>query len=217
MSGSRLHLGTEAPNFTAQTQLGEIDLHDYLGDSWGILFAHPDDFTPVCTTELGAFAKLEPEFARRNVKLVGLSANDVNAHISWIKDIYEVTGYKISFPIIADPDRTVGLLYDMVDQFDERNVDPDGNPLTMRSVYIIAPNKKIRLVMQYPASTGRNTAEILRVIDSLQASDKLPIATPINWAPGDDVIILPSVSDEEARRRFPSFRSIKPYLRFTPI
>lgn len=212
-----LRLGSTAPDFTADSSNGPVSLYEYLGDSWGVLFSHPDDFTPVCTTELGAFAKLEPEFAKRNVKLIGLSANNTDSHHAWIKDIDEVTGLKLSFPIIADPKREIAQKYDMIDYQDASNVDDKGLQLTIRSVFIIDPNKKIRLIMAYPASTGRNTAEVLRVIDSLQTGDKNRITTPINWVPGDDVIVHPSVTNEEAKTLFPKFRIIKPYLRLTPL
>lgn len=217
MSQQTLRLGSKAPDFTAETSNGEISFHKYLGDSWGILFSHPDDFTPVCTTELGAFAKLEPEFTKRNVKLVGLSANDAKSHKEWIKDIDEVNNSKLTFPIVADPERKIALAYDMIDHQDATNVDAKGLALTIRSVFIIDPKKTIRLILSYPASTGRNTAEVLRVVDSLQIGDRNRVTTPINWTPGDDVIVAPSVSDEEAKKLFPKFRTIKPYLRFTPL
>lgn len=215
-----LRLGSTAPNFTADTSLGELTFYDYIGEgSWCILFSHPDDFTPVCTTELGAFAKLEPEFTRRNVKLIGLSANDSESHRRWIKDIDEITGSNLKFPIVADPKREIALLYDMIDYQDATNVDDRGVQLTIRSVFIIDSEKKIRLIMTYPASCGRNTAEVLRVIDSLQTSERLSrkVTTPINWVPGDDVIIAPTVDDSQAKTLFPKFRSIKPYLRLTPL
>lgn len=212
-----LRLGDKAPDFQSATSNGEISFHDYLGDSWGILFSHPDDFTPVCTTELGAFAKLEPEFTKRNVKLVGLSANNTDSHKEWIKDIDEVTGSKLTFPIVADPERKVAEAYDMIDHLDPTNVDAKGQAFTIRSVFIIDPKKTIRLILTYPASTGRNTAEVLRVVDSLQTGDKYRVTTPINWVPGDDVIVAPPVSNEEAKKLFPKFRTIKPYLRMTPL
>ncbi|CAD1810926.1 Peroxiredoxin PRX1, mitochondrial [Candida parapsilosis] len=218
MSESKtLRLGSTAPDFQAETSNGPISFHDYIGDSWAVLFSHPDDFTPVCTTELGAFAKLEPEFAKRNVKLIGLSANNSDSHKAWIKDIDEVTGSKLNFPIIADPERKIAHLYDMIDYQDATNVDDKGVQFTIRSVFVIDPKKKIRLTLAYPASTGRNTAEVLRVVDSLQTGDKYRVTTPINWVPGDDVIVHPSVSNEEAKTLFPKFRIIKPYLRLTPL
>ncbi|KAM9892954.1 hypothetical protein OXX69_011862, partial [Metschnikowia pulcherrima] len=172
---------------------------------------------PVCTTELGAFAKLQPEFEKRNTKLIGLSANGTESHKAWIKDIDEITGSKLSFPIIADSERKVAHAYDMIDYQDATNVDDKGVQFTIRSVFIIDPKKKIRLILSYPASTGRNTAEVLRVLDSLQTGDKHRITTPINWVPGDDVIVHPSVTNEEAKTLFPKFRIIKPYLRLTPL
>lgn len=217
MSQQTLRLGSKAPDFSAESSNGKISFHEYLGDSWGILFSHPDDFTPVCTTELGAFAKLEPEFTKRNVKLVGLSANDTDSHREWIKDIDEVNSCKLTFPVVADPERKIALAYDMIDHQDTTNVDAKGLALTIRSVFIIDPKKTIRLIMSYPASTGRNTAEVLRVVDSLQTGDKNRVTTPVNWNPSDDVIVAPTVSDEEAKKLFPRFRTIKPYLRFTPL
>ncbi|CUM47828.1 unnamed protein product [Debaryomyces tyrocola] len=212
-----LRLGSTAPNFESETSNGKISFHDFIGDSWAVLFSHPDDFTPVCTTELGAFAKLEPEFTKRNVKLIGLSANGTESHKAWIKDIDEVTGSKLSFPIIADPERKVAHLYDMIDYQDATNVDDKGLQFTIRSVFVIDPAKKIRLILAYPASTGRNTAEVLRVVDSLQTGDKYKVTTPINWVPGDDVIVHPTISNEDAKTLFPKFRIIKPYLRLTPL
>ncbi|KAK7961712.1 mitochondrial peroxiredoxin PRX1 [Apiospora aurea] len=212
-----LRLGSTAPNFKAETTTGPIDFHEFIGDKWVVLFSHPEDFTPVCTTELGAFAKLEPEFTKRGVKLIGLSANTVGSHGDWIKDIDEVTGSKVSFPIIADKERKVAYLYDMLDYQDTTNVDEKGIAFTIRSVFVIDPKKTIRLILSYPASTGRNTAEVLRVVDSLQTGDKHKITTPINWVPGDDVIVHPTVKNEEAKELFPDFRTVKPYLRFTPL
>ncbi|RMJ22495.1 mitochondrial peroxiredoxin Prx1 [Aspergillus sp. HF37] len=212
-----LRLGSTAPNFEAQTSNGPISFHDYIGSSWAVLFSHPDDFTPICTTELGAFAKLESEFTARGVKMIGLSANGVESHHAWIKDIDEVTGSKLQFPIVSDPERKVAYQYDMVDYQDTTNVDSKGMALTIRSVFIIDPSKKIRLIMSYPASTGRNTAEVLRVIDALQATDNNGVACPINWLPGDDVIVPPPVSTEDAQKKFGDVRTVKPYLRFTNL
>ncbi|KAI2112903.1 hypothetical protein LOZ42_004518 [Ophidiomyces ophidiicola] len=212
-----LRLGSEAPNFKAVTTKGDIDFHEFIGDNWVILFSHPDDFTPTCTTELGAFAKLEPEFSKRGVKLVGLSANGLKSHHDWIKDIDEVTGSHLQFPIIADADRHISYLYDMIDYQDTTNVDEKGMAMTIRSVFIIDPKKKIRLIMSYPASTGRNTAEVLRVVDALQTTDKNGVNTAINWVPGDDVIIPPAVSTEDAIQKFGDVRVVKPYLRYTTI
>ncbi|RYP27573.1 hypothetical protein DL767_007643 [Monosporascus sp. MG133] len=212
-----LRLGSVAPNFKAETTAGPIDFHEFIGDKWVVFFSHPEDYTPVCTTELGAFAKLEPEFTKRGAKLIGLSANTLGSHEGWIKDIDEVTGGKVTFPIIADKERKTAYLYDMIDYQDTTNVDEKGIAFTIRSVFIIDPNKKIRLIMSYPASTGRNSAEVLRVLDSLQTGDKYKITTPINWVPGDDVIVAPSVKNEQAKELFPDFRIVKPYLRFTPL
>lgn len=177
----RLRLGSTAPNFTAETTHGPIDFHKHIGSSWAILFSHPADFTPVCTTELGAFAKLKPEFDKRDVKMIGLSANGLDAHQEWIQDINEVNDTTVTFPIIADKERKVAYLYDMVDHQDLSNIDEKGIAFTIRSVFVIDPNKKIRLVMMYPASTGRNSAEVLRVVDSLQTGDRKGVTTPIDW------------------------------------
>ncbi|KAI9733051.1 MAG: peroxiredoxin 1 [Cirrosporium novae-zelandiae] len=212
-----LRLGSVAPNFDAETTNGPINFHEFIGDKWVVLFSHPEDYTPVCTTELGAFAKLEPEFTKRGVKLIGLSANTIDSHSGWIKDINEISNTTLKFPIIGDKERKVAYLYDMLDHQDLTNVDEKGIAFTIRSVFIIDPNKKIRLILSYPASTGRNTAEVLRVVDSLQTGDKYKITTPINWLPGDDVIVAPSVKDEQAKTLFPQFRAVKPYLRFTPL
>ncbi|RAL62478.1 hypothetical protein DID88_005043 [Monilinia fructigena] len=193
-----LRLGSIAPNFQAETTAGPIDFHEFIGDKWVVLFSHPEDYTPVCTTELGAFAKLEPEFTKRG-------------------DIDEISGSKLTFPIIGDKERKVAYAYDMLDHQDITNVDSKGIAFTIRSVFIIDPKKTIRLILSYPASTGRNTAEVLRVVDSLQTGDKHRITTPINWVPGEDVIVHPSVKNEEAKTLFPDFRIVKPYLRFTPL
>ncbi|GIZ42264.1 hypothetical protein CKM354_000553900 [Cercospora kikuchii] len=206
-----------APNFQAQTTQGNIDFHEFIGDKWAILFSHPADFTPVCTTELGAFAKLRNEFEKRGVKMIGLSANDLGSHDKWIQDINEISNTQLSFPIIADADRKVAFLYDMIDQQDLENIDEKGIAFTIRSVFVIDPSKKIRLTMMYPASTGRNTSEVLRVIDSLQTGDKKGVTTPIDWQVGEDVIVPPSVSTEDAKKKFGSVREVKPYLRYTQI
>ncbi|KAK4927058.1 peroxiredoxin 1 [Elasticomyces elasticus] len=203
--------------FRAETTTGPIDFHEFIGDKWVVLFSHPEDYTPVCTTELGAFAKLEPEFTRRGVKLIGLSANTVESHGGWIKDINEISGANLSFPIIGDKKRQVALAYDMLDHQDATNVDSKGIAFTIRSVFIIDPKKKIRTILSYPASTGRNTAEVLRIVDSLQTGDKHTVTTPINWVPGDDVIVHPSINNERAKELFPEFKAIKPYLRVTPL
>ncbi|KAI1081282.1 mitochondrial peroxiredoxin PRX1 [Whalleya microplaca] len=213
----RLRLGSEAPNFQAKTTHGDIDFHAWLDGSWAILFSHPADFTPVCTTELGAFARLAPEFAARGVKMIGLSANDLSSHARWIADINEVSRADLQFPIIADADRKVAFLYDMLDAQDLQNIDEKGIAFTIRSVFVIDPAKKIRLTMMYPASTGRNTTEVLRVIDSLQTGDKKGVTTPIDWKVGDDVIVPPTVSTADAKKKFGEVREVKPYLRYTKI
>ncbi len=205
-----IRLGDTAPDFTAETTEGEINFHDWLGDSWGVLFSHPKDYTPVCTTELGMAAKLKPEFERRNVKVMGLSVDPLDSHAGWAKDIEETQGAAVNFPMIADPDKTVANLYDMIH--------PNASDTTtVRSVFIVGADKKIKLTLTYPASTGRNFLEILRVIDSLQLTAKHSVATPANWQDGDDVIIVPAVSDEDAKEKFPKgFTAVKPYLRITP-
>src|SRR5678816_4116865 len=206
-----LRLGDIAPDFTQDSTEGRIEFHKWLGNSWGVLFSHPKDFTPVCTTELGATAKLKAEFDKRNVKVVAVSVDPIDSHKGWVGDIEETQGCAVNFPILADPDRKVADLYDMIH--------PNANDtLTVRSVFVIDPNKKIRLIITYPASTGRNFNEILRVIDSLQLTDKHKVATPVNWKPGEDVIIVPSLQDaDEIKRRFPKgFKAVKPYLRLTP-
>jgi len=184
-----LRLGSTAPNFQADTTTGPIDFHSFTGSSWVVLFSHPEDYTPVCTTELGAFAKLEPEFTKRSVKLIGLSANTIDSHSGWIKDINEISGANLKFPIIGDKERKVAYLYDMLDHQDVTNVDQKGIAFTIRSVFVIDPKKTIRLILSYPASTGRNTAEVLRVVDSLQTGDKQRVTTPINWVPGEFLVL----------------------------
>jgi peroxiredoxin len=207
---STLRLGDKAPNFDAETSEGKINFYDFLGDSWGILFSHPADYTPVCTTELGAAAKYKDEFEKRKVKVMALSVDGVESHKDWIKDINETQNTSVNFPIIADEDRKVADLYDMI----HPNAD---NTLTVRSVYIIAPDKTIKLMITYPASTGRNFEELLRVIDSLQLTADKKVATPANWKSGEDVVISPSVTNEEAEKLFPKgFKEVKPYLRMTP-
>ncbi|OAA65807.1 mitochondrial peroxiredoxin prx1 [Niveomyces insectorum RCEF 264] len=212
-----IRLGTIAPNFKADTTKGPIDFHEFIGDNWVILFSHPDDYTPVCTTELGEFARLNPEFTKRNTKLIGLSANTLGSHEGWIKDIDEVTGSLVEFPIIADPERKVAYLYDMLDYQDTTNVDSKGIAFTIRSVFFIDPKKVVRTILAYPASTGRNSAEVLRILDSLQTGDKNKVTTPINWVPGDDVIVHPSIKTEQAKELFPNVREVKSYLRFTSL
>ena len=205
-----LRLGDQAPDFTAQTTEGTINFHEWLGDSWGVLFSHPKDFTPVCTTELGYTAKLKPEFEKRNVKVVGLSVDPLDSHNGWAQDIEETQGTALNFPVIADEDRTVSDLYDMI----HPNAD---DTFTVRSVFVIGPDKLVKLMITYPASTGRNFDEILRVIDSLQLTADYSVATPVNWKEGDDCIIVPTISDEEAAEKFPAgFTKVKPYLRITP-
>ncbi|MCY4277020.1 MAG: peroxiredoxin [Gammaproteobacteria bacterium] len=203
-----LQLGDEAPNFTADTTEGTITLHDYLGDGWGVLFSHPKDFTPVCTTELGEVAKLKAEFDKRNVKVLGLSVDPVTDHVKWSQDITDTQGVDLNFPLIGDENRTVASLYDMIH--------PNANDtLTVRSVFVIGPDKKIKLSVTYPASTGRNFEEILRTIDSLQLTALHSVATPVNWRHGEEVIIVPSISDEDAKAKFPNgWRAEKPYLRY---
>jgi len=209
-----LRLGSLAPNFTAETTEGIIDFHEWMGSSWALFFSHPEDYTPVCTTELAGFARLEPEFAKRNVKMIGLSANTIDSHGGWIQDIYEISGSSVKYPIIGDKDRKIACLYDMLDYEDITNVDSHGMAFTIRSVFIIDPSKTIRVIQSYPASTGRSTFEQLRVIDSLQAHDKYGIATPVDWKPGEDVTVNTDVKDEEAKERFGELRVVKPYLRF---
>ena len=202
-----LQLGDIAPNFQADSTDGPIDLYQYLGDGWGVLFSHPKDFTPVCTTELGEVARLKPEFDRRGVKVLGLSVDPLHDHKAWAGDIAETQGHALNFPLLADPDRTVANLYGMIH--------PNANDtLTVRSVFIIGPDKKVKLTITYPASTGRNFEEVLRVIDSLQLTAKHSVATPVNWTSGQDCIIVPSVSDEVAKTKFPGgWKTLKPYLR----
>lgn len=205
-----IRLGDTAPDFTAQTTEGEINFHQWLGTGWGVLFSHPADFTPVCTTELGAVAKLQEEFAKRNVKVLAVSVDALPSHHGWIKDINETQSCSMNFPIIADPERKVSLAYDMI----HPNAD---NTATVRSVFVIGPDKKVKLTLTYPASTGRNFLEILRVIDSLQLTAVRKLATPANWKQGEDCIVVPAVSDEDAAKLFPKgVRKIKPYLRYTP-
>ena len=205
-----LRLGSIAPNFKAQTTQGDIDFHNWLDNKWAILFSHPADFTPVCTTELGAFAKMKHEFDQRGVKMIGLSANDLSSHDRWTADINETQGSDLQFPIIADADRKIAFTYDMVDAQDVTNKDEKGIAFTIRSVFVIDPAKKIRLTMMYPASTGRNTAEVLRVVDSLQTGDKKGVTTPVDWVPGDDVIVPPTVSTPDAKKKFGEVREVKP-------
>ncbi len=206
-----LRLGDVVPNFTQQSSQGEINFYDWAGDSWVILFSHPKDFTPVCTTELGTVARLKPEFDKRNVKPIALSVDDVDSHMGWIGDIEETQSTTLNYPILADPDRSVADLYDMIH--------PNASDTaTVRSVFIIDPNKKLRLTLTYPASTGRNFDELLRVIDSLQLTEQYSVATPANWKNGDDCVIVPSIQDPEVlAAKFPKgYNAVKPYLRMTP-
>lgn len=205
-----LRLGDTAPNFTAKTSIGEIDLHQFLGNSWGILFSHPADFTPVCTTELGTTAKLTNEFIARNTKVLALSVDGVDSHHEWIKDINETQDTQVNFPIIADEDRKIAELYDMIH--------PNASAtLTVRSLFIIAPDKTVKLIITYPASTGRNFQEILRVLDSLQLTADYSVATPADWKHGEDVVVVPAIKTEDIPGKFPKgFKEVKPYLRLTP-
>ena len=204
-----IRLGDDAPNFSAETTEGELDFYDWKGDSWAVLFSHPKDFTPVCTTELGRVAALKPEFDKRGVKVIGLSVDGVSDHETWSQDIEDVTGSRLNFPLIGDPDKKVADLYDMIHP-------AASDTATVRSVFVIGPDNKIKLQLTYPAATGRNFDEILRVIDSLQLTATHKVATPADWKQGEDVIIVPAVSDEEAKERFPAgFEAKKPYLRYT--
>ena len=205
-----LRLGDSVPNFKQASSQGDIDFYEWAGDSWVVLFSHPADYTPVCTTELGEVAKLKPEFDKRNVKVIALSVDDAESHKGWIGDINETQSTTVDYPILADPDKKVSDLYGMIH--------PNANAkVTVRSVFVIDPDKKLRLTITYPPSTGRNFEEILRVIDSLQLTDNYSVATPVNWKDGDDVIVVPSMSTEEAKQKFPKgVQEVKPYLRVTP-
>ena len=205
-----LHLGDSVPDFNAKTTIGDINFYDYLGDSWGVLFSHPADYTPVCTTELGRTAQLKEEFAKRNVKVLAVSVDPLDKHEGWVSDINETQHTNVEFPIIADADRNVATLYDMIH--------PNASlTATVRSLFIIGPDKKLKLSITYPASTGRNFVEILRVIDSLQLTANYSVATPVDWKHGEDVIVVPAVSTEDALKKFPKgLRIVKPYLRYTP-
>ena len=205
-----LRLGDTAPDFTAETTEGTIRFHEFIGDGWVVLFSHPKDFTPVCTTELGYMARIKPEFDKRGVKIIGLSVDPLGSHREWSKDIAETQGTAPNYPLIADPDRKVADLYDMIH--------PNAlDTLTVRSVFVIGPDRKIKLMLTYPASTGRNFDEILRAIDSLQLTSKHSVATPVNWKHGDDCIIVPSLSDDDAKAKFPGgWKALKPYLRLVP-
>ena len=205
-----IRIGDTAPDFTAETTEGTLNFYEWLGDSWGVLFSHPKDFTPVCTTELGYVAKIKPEFDKRNVKVIGLSVDPLTNHEKWLQDIEETQGTALNFPLIGDTDKTVADLYDMIHP-------AASDTTTVRSVFVIGPDKKVKLTLTYPASTGRNFDEILRVIDSLQLTAYHKVATPANWKDGEDVIIIPAVSDDDAKELFPKgFDTIRPYLRVTP-
>jgi alkyl hydroperoxide reductase subunit AhpC len=213
-----LSLGSTAPDFEAETTQGRINFHDWIGDSWAVLFSHPKDFTPVCTTELGYMAKIQPEFDRRNVKVIGLSVDPVDKHQKWADDIEETQGARPSYPIIADADFNVSKLYEMLPASisgDPAQRTPADNQ-TVRNVFVVGPDKKVKLILVYPMTTGRNFDEVLRVIDSLQLTAKHRVSTPANWKQGDDVIIAGSVSDDEAKQLFPGYKSPKPYIRITP-
>ena len=205
-----LRLGDAAPNFKAQTTIGDIDFYEYLGEGWGVLFSHPADYTPVCTTELGRTAQLKDEFAKRNVKVLAVSVDPLDQHHGWVKDINETQNTTVDFPIIADADRNVATLYDMIH--------PNASATaTVRSLFVIAPDKTVKLIITYPASTGRNFVEVLRVIDSLQLTANYSVATPADWKHGEDVIVVPAVSTEDAQQKFPKgLKEVKPYLRYTP-
>jgi len=214
-----LRINDEAPNFTAETTQGPIDFHKWIGDSWAILFSHPKDFTPVCTTELGYMAKLEPEFKKRNTKIIGLSVDPVGNHEKWAADIEETQGSKVNYPMIGDTDLKVAKLYDMLPA--DAGTTSEGrtaaNNATVRTVFVIGPDKKIKLMLVYPMSTGRNFDEVLRVLDSIQLTAEHKVATPVNWKNGEDVIIVPAVSDEDAKKKYPQgWKAPKPYLRIVP-
>jgi alkyl hydroperoxide reductase subunit AhpC len=205
-----LRLGDTAPNFTAETTHGTLDFYEYLGDSWGIFFSHPGDYTPVCTTELGTAAKLKADFDKRNVKMIALSVDGIDSHHGWVRDINETQSTEVNYPIVADEDKKISILYDMIHPNASENV-------TVRSVFIIGPDKKIKLTLTYPASTGRNFQELLRVIDSLQLTANYSVATPADWKHGEDVVITPAVKNEDIPAKFPKgHKEIKPYLRTTP-
>ena len=213
-----LRIGDDAPDFTAQSTEGTVKFHNWIGDGWAILFSHPKDFTPVCTTELGYMAKLKPEFDKRNTKILGLSIDPVSDHTRWVADIEETQGYKVNYPLIGDPDLAVAKLYDMIHPNASGNAPRTAaDNATIRSVFVIGPDKKIKLILTYPMSTGRNFDEVLRVLDSMQLTAKHKVATPVNWKHGEDVIIVPSVSNDEAKLKYPGgWKAPKPYLRIVP-
>ena len=211
-----LRLNDTAPDFTAETTQGPIQFHQWIGDSWAILFSHPKDFTPVCTTELGYMARLQPEFAKRNTKVIGLSVDPASSHAKWASDIEETQGAKVTYPMIGDPELKVAKLYDMLpaDAGETSEGRTPATNATVRTVFVIGPDKKIKLTLAYPMSAGRNFDEVLRVLDSLQLSAKFPLSTPVNWKPGEDVIVQASVTDDQAKEKFAAFRAVKPYLRY---
>ena len=214
-----LRINAQAPNFTAETTQGRIDFHDWIGDGWAVLFSHPKDFTPVCTTELGYMAGLEPEFTKRNCKIIGLSVDPVDNHAAWSKDIEETQGHAVNYPLIGDPELNVAKLYDMLpaEAGDAAEGRTAADNATVRSVFVIGPDKGIKAMLTYPMSTGRNFDEVLRLLDSCQLTAKHKVATPVNWKRGEDVIIVPAVSDEEAKAKFPDgWKAPKPYLRIVP-
>jgi alkyl hydroperoxide reductase subunit AhpC len=214
-----LRINSQAPNFTAETTQGTINFHEWIGDGWAILFSHPKNFTPVCTTELGYMAGLKPEFDKRNCKILGLSVDPVGYHSRWAKDIEETQGHAVNYPLIGDPQLKVAQLYDMLpaEAGDTSEGRTAADNATVRAVFIIGPDKKIKAMLTYPMTSGRNFDEVLRLLDSMQLTAKQPVATPVNWRPGDDVIIVPSVSDEQAREKFPGgWKSLRPYLRIVP-
>ena len=213
-----LRINDTAPDFTVETTQGTVNFHEWIGDGWAILFSHPKDFTPVCTTELGYMAKLAPEFAARNCKVIGLSVDPVSSHGKWAGDIEETQGYAVNFPMIGDPELKVAKLYDMLpaDSGNTSEGRTAATNATVRTVFIVGPDKKIKLMLIYPMSTGRNFDEVMRVLDSMQLTAKHKVATPVNWKDGDDVIILPSVSEEEAKAKYTSWKAPKPYLRIVP-
>lgn len=214
-----LAIGSTAPDFTAETTEGKISFHDWIGDDWVILFSHPKDFTPVCTTELGYLAKIKPEFDKRNTKIIGLSVDPVDSHGRWLDDIKDVSGAEVNYPIIADSDLNVAKLYNMLpaDAGESSEGRTPADNATVRTVYIIGPDKKIRAMLVYPMSSGRNFDEVLRLLDSVQLTEKHSVATPVNWNPGEDCIIPPSINDEQAKEKFPGgWKTVKPYLRTVP-
>jgi alkyl hydroperoxide reductase subunit AhpC len=212
-----LHIGDEAPNFTAKTTTGAIDFHQWIGNGWAILFSHPKDFTPVCTTELGYMAGLAPEFAKRNTKIIGLSVDSIEDHVKWSKDIEETQGHRVTYPIVDGSDLKVAKLYDMLHPNASGEARTAADNATVRSVFVIGPDKKIKATLTYPMSTGRNFDEVLRLLDSIQLTAKHKVATPVNWKQGEDVIIVPSVGNDEAKQKFPNgWKSPKPYLRIVP-